>query len=292
MAQRYGGKYSPQGPRGAAAPGQPLPAEAPVRVPGRWRTTVLFLSAFTFLFPAFGDAPGAMLTGLCAGGLLILAAWLTREGMRARAEWQARRVARRPAFPRILFGALATGAALALGGIIAHGPSIYAALYAIAGAALHLGAFGLDPMRDKGMEGVDAFQTDRVARAVTEAETTLAAMKDAILRANDRRAEARVDQFATRARALFRRIEEDPRDLTAVRKYLTVYLTGARDATVKFADHWARTRDDGARADWEALLTDLETTFADRSTALLANDRTDLDIEISVLRDRLKMENR
>lgn len=290
MAQRYGGKYSPQGPKGT--PGQPLPAEAPLRVPGRWRTTVLFLSAFAFLFPAFGDAPGAMLTGLCAGGLLILSAWLTREGMRARAEWQARRIARRPAFPRILFGAVATGAALALGGIIAHGVSIYPALYAIAGAALHLGAFGLDPMRDKGIEGVDAFQTDRVARAVTEAETTLAAMKDAILRANDRRAEARVEQFATRARALFRRIEEDPRDLTAARKYLTVYLTGARDATVKFADHWARTRDDGARAEWEALLTDLETTFADRSTALLANDRTDLDIEISVLRDRLKMENR
>lgn len=290
MAQRYGGKYSPQAPQDA--PGGPLPAEAPIRVPGRWRSTVLFLSAFAFLFPAFGDAPGAMLTGLCAGGLLILSAWLSREGMRARAEWQARRVARRSAFPRILFAAAATGAALALGGIIAHGISIYPALYAIAGAALHLGAFGLDPMRDKGMEGVDAFQTDRVARAVTEAETTLAQMKDAILRANDRRAEARVDQFAARARALFRRIEEDPRDLTAARKYLTVYLTGARDATIKFADHWVRTRDDSARTEWEALLTDLETTFADRSTALLANDRTDLDIEISVLRDRLKMENR
>lgn len=290
MAQRYGGKYSPQ-PR-QDAQGRPLPAEPAVRVPGRWQTTILFLSAFAFLFPAFGDAPGAMLTGLCAGGLLILSAGLTREGMRARAEWQARRAARRPAFPRILFGAVATGAALALGGIIAHGVSVFPALYALAGAALHLGAFGLDPMRDKGMEGVDRFQTERVARAVTEAETTLAAMKDAILRANDRRAEARVEQFAARARALFRQIEGDPGDLTAARKYLTVYLSGARDATVKFADHWARTRDDSARADWEALLTDLETTFADRSTALLANDRTDLDIEISVLRDRLKMENR
>ena len=61
---------------------------------------------------------------------------------------------------------------------------------------------------------------------------------------------------------------------------------------MKFADHWAATRDPQARADWEALLTDLETTFADRSRALLANDRTDLDIEISVLRDRLKMETR
>ncbi len=291
MAQRFGGKYSPQGPSGS--PQQPLPrAEAPIRVTGRWRATILFLSAFAFLFPAFGDEPNAMLMGLCAGGLLILSAWLSRDGLRARAEWQARKVARRPAIPRLLFGAVATGAALAIGGIIAHGVSITPALYAIAGAILHFGAFGADPMRDKGMEGIDAFQTDRVARVVGEAETTLAAMKDAILRAGDRRAETRVDQFATRARALFRQVEEDPGDLTAARKYLTVYLTGARDATVKFADHWARTRDETARKDWEALLTDLETTFADRSTALLANDRTDLDIEISVLRDRLKMENR
>ena len=142
------------------------------------------------------------------GRLLIASAWATRDGLRARAEWQARKVARRPALPRILFGAVLTGAALALGGIIAHGISVTPALYAIAGAVLHFGAFGADPMRDKGMEGIDAFQTDRVARVVSEAETTLAAMQDAILRANDHRAEARVAQFATQARALFRRVEE------------------------------------------------------------------------------------
>jgi hypothetical protein len=46
-----------------------------------------------------------------------------------------------------------------------------------------------------------------------------------------------------------------------------------------------------ARADYEALLTDLETTFAEKSTAFLSNNRTDLDVEISVLRDRLKFDH-
>jgi hypothetical protein len=151
-------------------------------------------------------------------------------------------------------------------------------------------AFGPDPLRDKGMEGVDAFQTDRVARAVDEAEKYLAGMKDAILRANDRMLEGRVDRFAAAARQLFRTIEGDPGDLTAARKYLSVYLMGARDATVKFADHYAQTRDPKARADYEALLTDLETTFAERSKALLAGSHTDLDVEIQVLRERLKLE--
>ncbi|MFZ1468479.1 MAG: 5-bromo-4-chloroindolyl phosphate hydrolysis family protein [Paracoccaceae bacterium] len=294
MAQRFGGKFSPQG---AVVPGNGPVMQPVVKVSGLWRTRVVFLSAFAFLFPAFGDAPGAMLMGLSAGGLLILSAWTAREGLRARAEWTARKVARRPALPRLALSAVICGAALAVGGIIAHGLSLYPALYALAGAALHVGAFGLDPMSDKGMEGIDRFQTDRVARVVDEGEAYLTAMQDAALRAGDRSAETRVAQFATHARALFRQVESDPGDLTAARKYLTVYLMGARDATAKFADHWAQTRaagapDTTARADWDSLLTDLETTFADRSKALMANDRTDLDIEISVLRDRLKLENR
>lgn len=303
MAKRFGGKYSPgQDGRAGIAPETLAPApmrwgDVPVARPegkarGEWKASLLFLLAFAFLFPAFGDAPGAMLLGLLAGGALILAAWLTREGLRARAAFAARKIARRPAFPRLIAGALATGAALALGGVIAHGLSLFPALYALAGAALHLGAFGLDPLADKGMEGIDRFQTDRVARAVSEAEKTLAQMKDAILRTGDAGLQTRVETFAQSARALFRRIEEDPGDLTAARKYLSVYLQGARDATVKFADLWARRPDAQARADYEALLTDLETTFAKRSTALLENDHNDLDIEISVLRDRLKYETR
>ena len=145
-------------------------------------------------------------------------------------------------------------------------------------------------MRDKGTAGLDSFQTDRVARAVDEAEGHLAAMKDAILRSGDRALEARVDRFAQTARQLFRSVESDPGDLTAARKFLSVYLMGARDATVKFADVYAHNRSASARADYEALLTDLETTFASRTTALLTNGHTDLDVEISVLRDRLKLE--
>jgi hypothetical protein len=290
MAQRFGGKYSPDANRQGGAANTAVSVPEP-QAKGLWRTTVLFLSAFAFLFPAFGDGPRDMLMGLGAGGLLVLAAWLTREGLKAEAAFNARKVARRPALPRKLAGAVFTGAALAVGGYIAEPGLIYPALYALVGAALHLFAFGPDPLSDKGMEGVDTFQTDRVARAVEEGEKHLAAMKDAILRAKDRQLEARVDRFVTAARGLFRTVEGDPGDLTAARKYLSVYLMGARDATVKFADHFAQTRDAAARADYEALLTDLETTFASRTTALLSNSRTDLDVEISVLRDRLKLDH-
>ena len=287
MAERFGGKYSPSGNRPAEAPAAP----SAIRPSGSWRCTVLFLSAFLFLFPAFGDGPREMLLGLAAGGLLILSAWTTREGLRAEAAFNARKLARRPAFPRKIAGAVLTGASLAVGGVIAELGLIYPALFALVGAGLHLLSFGLDPMADKGMEGIDAFQTGRVAKAVEEGEAHLAAMKDAILRAGDRKLEARVDRFANAARTLFRTIEGDPGDLTAARKYLSVYLMGARDATIKFADHYAQTRDAAARTEYEALLTDLETTFATKTTAFLSNNRSDLDVEIAVLRDRLKLDH-
>jgi 5-bromo-4-chloroindolyl phosphate hydrolysis protein len=89
---------------------------------------------------------------------------------------------------------------------------------------------------------------------------------------------------------MFRTVEEDPRDLTGARKYLGVYLLGAKDATVKFADLYSRTRDEKARADYEALLDDLEKSFAARTQKMLLDDRSDLDVEIEVLRERLERE--
>lgn len=226
---------------------------------------------------------------LAALGLLMLAAWLTREGILAQEAYEARKVARRPALPRKIVGSLATGLGLGIAGFAGFG-AVEAVIFAVLGAVIHSFAFGLDPLKDKGAEGVDLFQTDRVARAVDEAEKHLVAMSDAIKRAGDRQLEGRVERFKSTARDLFRTVEEDPRDLTAARKYMSVYLLGAKDATVKFADIYSRNRDSGARQDYLTLLDDLEGNFAARTEKLLLDDRSDLTIEIDVLRDRLQRE--
>ena len=294
MAQRFGGKYSPTPNTPANTQSSGPDAVRPLAVPpssDQRRASILGLFALALVVPGFQGDAGRLLYALAAGGALLLAAWTTREGIRATEAYNARKVARRPALPRKILGAGQTAVALGLGSL-AHQTALPVAIaLGAAGLVLHLLSFGLDPMRDKGAEGIDRFQTDRVARAVDEAETHLTAMKDAILRAGDRSLEGRVEQFAATARGLFRTVESDPGDLTAARKFLSVYLQGARDATVKFADLYAHNRDQKARADYEALLVDLETTFASRTTALLANGHTDLDVEISVLRDRLKYES-
>ncbi|WP_170400495.1 5-bromo-4-chloroindolyl phosphate hydrolysis family protein [Ruegeria arenilitoris] len=299
MSQRYGGKFSPQGggpdddkpPRGQFHGARVEPAGA--------RVNILFLPAIPLVFLSLNDGAVGMTIGLIAAGLLTGAAFLLREGLRAEAAYNARRTARRPAFPRKIFASVLTGVGTALAAYrseyldaetAAQASLVAPILFGAVATVLHSVSFGLDPMKDKGMEGIDTFQQDRVARVVEDAETHLTEMTDAVKRAGDRRIEARVERFQDTARDLFRTVEEDPRDLAGARKYLTVYLQGARDATVKFADVYARTRDAQALADYTALLDDLEQNFAARTRKMLLDDRSDLTVEIDVLRERLQRE--
>ena len=287
MSERFGGKYSPGSASHPRAPGEYRRRSDGARV------NFLFIVPVVLLFRGFtADDPQMLFTRLLAFGTLMLAAWLTREGLRAEDAYHMRRVAKKPAIPRKIFGSVLTGIGLFIAGLdVANGYNlINPILFMILGAVLHFTAYGPDPFADKGTEGMNDFQTDRVARVVDEAERHLSAMRDAIKRARVPALERRVDDFANTARGMFRVVEEDPRDLTAARKFLGVYLLGARDATVKFADLYARTQHEEARRDYEALLDDLESSFAQKTDKLLLDDKSMLDVEIEVLRDRLDRE--
>ncbi|MEM6658116.1 MAG: 5-bromo-4-chloroindolyl phosphate hydrolysis family protein [Pseudomonadota bacterium] len=300
MAKRYGGKFSPQGDPSDADDPQPRGQFHAARVePAGARVNLLFLPAIPLVFLSLNDGAIGMTIGLVAAGILSVAAFLLREGLRAEAAFNDRKTARRPAFPRKMLASVLTGLGTALAAYrselvsaetVTQASLLAPILFGVVATALHSVSFGLDPMKDKGMEGVDTFQQDRVARVVEDAESHLAEMTDAIKRAGDRRIEARIERFQETARDLFRTVEEDPRDLAGARKYLTVYLRGARDATIKFADVYARTRDKQALADYSALMDDLEQNFAARTRKMLLDDRSDLTVEIDVLRERLQRE--
>ena len=296
MARRYGGKYSPDG----APPGTPgtVPA-APFRNRRVGRVSVrarlMFLLPLPLLFAGLGaiqrGSAAEMLGEIGAFAGLILSAWLLNEGLRAEEAFDARAVARPPAVPRKLFAAILTGASVALAGVMSLGqPLMGAVAFGVVAGAAHLLAFGFDPMKKKGLEGVDEFATDRVARAIDQAEDLVRQTVDASKRMGDRRIEGRVERLCDQAREVFRVVERDPRDLSRARTFLSVYLLGLRDATVKFADVWSRSQNAEARKAYEELLSDLEQSFGTQRTHLLEDDRSALDIEIEVLRDRLKQD--
>ncbi len=294
MAQRFGGKYSPDaqndGTDQKSAPSRADVYQGAKADPAGARVNILFLPPIILTFTSLNDGAVGMTMGLVAAGILVLAAWLLREGLRAQVAYDTRKVAKRPAVPRKLVAAFLAGAGVALAAYKTEPGLIAPILFGAVTTGLHIAAFGIDPMRDKGMEGNDQFQQNRVAKAVDEAEGYLSEMSDATLRAGDRTIERRVEQFQKVARDLFRTVEEDPRDLTAAKKYMSVYLMGARDATAKFADIYSRSGDAQAKADYISLLDDLEQNFAARNEKMLLEDRSDLTVEIDVLKERLERE--
>lgn len=292
MAQRYGGKYSPgPGDAGGTEPDEARGHYHGATVdPAGAKTNLLFLPPFLLLATSITSGAVGLVAGLLGAAALTLAAWLLREGLRAEAAYHARKIARRPALPRKMLASALTGIGTAVAAWKVEPGLVAPLLYGAAACGLHVAAFGIDPLRNKGLEGADSFQQTRVARAVEEAEKHLAEMTEAATRAGDREVETRVERLKARVREMLRTVEADPRDLTAARKYMSVYLLGARDATIKFADIYARNRDTAARADFLTLLTDLEQEFGAKTERLLQDDRSDLTVEIEVLRDRLSRE--
>jgi len=292
MAEKFGGRYSPgaqpKGPQ-AEAVRQAVAEDRQVDAAGA-KANLMLVPPVVLAVLSFGQGPLVLATGLAGAASLVLAAWLLREGLRARAAFAHRTVARRPAVPRLILAAILCAAGTVLAAWTGAAGLPGSLLYGIIAGALHLAAFGIDPLADKRMEGIDTFQQDRVARVVQEAEGYLAAIRDHIASLGDRVLDLRVTSFLALARKMIRTVEQDPRDLTEARRFLVVYLMGARDATARFAAVYNRTKDAQARSDYEALLGDLETNFAARTDKMLSGGKEDMDLEIKVLRDRLGRE--
>jgi hypothetical protein len=294
MGRRYGGRYSPPGDGAAkaAAPAAPLANRRARRTSLRAR--LLYLVPVPLFFAGLGatlrGSPIEAAVELVGFAGLMLAAWLTNEGIKAEGAFEARTVAKPPAVPRKLLGTALIGASVFGVGLLSLGQGLIGALvFGAMAAAAHVIAFGPDPLKAKGIVG-DDLTTERVARAIDEAEGVVRDIVAAARRIGDRRLEGRIERLADQAREVFRAIERDPRDLSRARRFLSVYLVGLRDATAKFADYYGRTRDAEAREKYEALLSDLETSFAAKRTALLEDRSGDLEIEIEVLRERLQQD--
>ncbi|MDO6589236.1 hypothetical protein DS901_03710 [Loktanella sp. D2R18] len=287
MAKRFGGKHSPDGTNDAPREAvidvrQARAAKSPARL--------LFVPAIILVVTSLNDGPTTLVTALIGGAILTLAAWLLQEGLVAQAAYDARKVARRPAIPRKMMASVLTGIGITIAAYTGDSGIMGSVLYGVAALGLHVAAFGIDPLTDKRMDGIDDFQQDRVARVVDKAEAHLETMQEQIDILDDRKLTMRVATFQTLARKMIHTVEEDPRDLSGARKFLGIYLQGARDATIKFVDLYQRKPDSDARANYDALLDDLETNFAARTDVMMRDDRSDMDIEINVLRDRLQRE--
>lgn len=300
-AKRFGGAHSPGGARkpGAArnaastAPASPFSGRKTRSF--SWRVFGLYLMPTPLILSGLWqiltfDLPDVLWT-FGPWAILIFAAWLTGEGLRAEAAFDERVIAKPPAFPRKLFGAALTGAGVFAAAAFAGDQGvIIGGVFGALAATAHVAAFGADPMRAKGVDGIADAELERVAAKIDEAESIVAETVKAAEALGDRRLERRIDGLAYAARDILKEIQSDPRDMRRSRQFLSVHLVGLRDATVKLASAAAKGAGGEQRGEYEALLSDLEQSFSKTRDNLLIDDQTALEVEIEVLRGRLKQE--
>jgi hypothetical protein len=279
MAKRFGGEHSPQSADNPATKSTTAAQHDP-------RFWILAAASLPLLVTAFGNSATGMLIDLCAFAAFAAAFWLLQRGTIAKQSYDAQAVATRPAIPRLIIGADICGLGVFLAAFEAG--FVNAMIYGVVAAILCVISFGIDPLKNKGMEGFDEFSNQRVARVVDQAKELLDAMNKAVKATNNQKVIDQTSRFTKTANDVCLAVQSDPRDLSQVRKYLTVYLTGARDSARKFAQLSSASENLSTQAKFMALLEDLEVSFRGKLDVIKSNDIEDLDVEIDVLRDRLK----
>lgn len=283
-AQRFGGAHSPGATKRSAWANR-----APRR--GSLRATLLYV--FPSFLPLAALFTGSLMESaqlLMSWGVLMAGAGATREGVKAARAYEARAVASPPAIPRKLIGAALTGLGVGLTAFTGDSSIMESGLWTAVAGGLHLGAFGLDPMRAKGLNGLEGEALDRAVTKLETARRLVGEMIEAAESTGDAEIVTRVRRLADSAEATLEKLEREPQEMNRARRFLAVYLVGARDATVRYSQHVSELEDAEARARYVALLVDLERQFDAPRLAIEEKRQVALDVEIDVLRERLRME--
>ena len=101
---------------------------------------------------------------------------------------------------------------------------------------------------------------------------------------------ARLDRIVASARGTLDLLTHRPEVLGRARKFLEVYLTGARQVIEKYADTHRFAQSDELETRFQRLLETIEASFEEQRRALLEDDVLELDIAIEVLQQQLQQE--
>lgn len=246
---------------------------------GGWLLFLLPLPLLVKVFVSLGRGEfGTFLISAIAVAVLFSGAWLTRLGLR-----QAKRRPMSSTIPlkSIGSGVIALGAGLAAM-IAGHNLAIGVCFGLAALLGFYL-TYGFD-RRLKLSSNKD------VASALEEAYQKLEELEAAGGNIESRDMRERLSRITEWGERILDRIGDDEEDFRRARKFLNVYLDGAKQVTEKFA----KAQKDGKTAELEenfrTLLGDMETVCEEQYEHLLNDDLVDLDVQMEVLATRLKRE--
>ena len=263
----------------------------PIRLKGLF---LYFLPLSAVLATVIAFAKGSLLGIVVNAGayaLYLSAAILLRRGLAAEAEYHEKRISRAPRWPLKRFAAVLV--AVATMGIAWLGAGYSLAVSAAFGAGALLGmylSYGFDPSAEKIVAGAHGYSAAEVSDTIDAAERLISQIERANRRISNAEFNSRIGRICDAAREVLAIIEQDPGDIRRARKFLNVYLDGARKVTEGYANTHTGMASEVLEQNFRNLLVAIEDVFREQKVKLLENDVFDLDVQIEVLASQLKRE--
>lgn len=259
------------------------------------RGLLLYFLPFALIPAAFialakGHALGVLVNAV-GFALYILAAWCLRRGFQAEYVYAKSRIARPPQKPLKTIAAILTALATGMIAWLGAGHSLPGALL-FAGAAL-LGmylSYGFDPREEKKITAAYGYSGDEIRKSLEDSLRTIRRIEQANDRIRNAELNQRIERICDVADSILADIAADPSDFRRARKFLNVYLEGARQVTEGYAKTHLHTQSEELEQNFRNVLDTIESVFQEQRQKLLEEDVFDLDVKIEVLTNQLKQE--
>ncbi len=225
--------------------------------------------------------------------LFILSAVLARKGFLLEKEFNNRKIAKAPKIKYKTIALIIFTAAVFITSYFGASNSFLVSVgYAVAGFFGFYLSYGIDPFHDK-ISGVSiGVNPERVIEALKEAEEKIEAIDDARVNIYNYELNKRLKSIIKEAKKVLEMIEENPNDLYRARKFLVVYLDGAKRVVEGYVKNKKDNEENPKELEekFRKLLETIENTFKEQQQKLKENSLEDLDIQIEVLRKQMKYE--
>jgi len=265
-----------------------------VRWPGR--AYLLYLLAMPLvpallIVLAIGDLSKLFVFGGALASFIAGARFM-RKGLVAEAAFRKRKDVRSSRTPLKTLGSIFTGLGTFICSWLAVGHSLpFAAVIAILAFIGCILFYGRDPARGKLKNiGGHGYTTEEILATLREAESKIIGIESARRDIRNLELTGRLKRIANTARQILSAIADDPGDIRRARKFLNVYLDGARRVTEGYARTDRHGQADELEDNFRNVLTTIEGVFEEQHQKLLEHDKLDLDVQIEVLSTQLKKE--
>lgn len=224
-------------------------------------------------------------------GMFMLAATLAHKGIRQEAEYRSKRFATRPKFPAKLLAGLVTGGACFLTALFTGKYGLPASGGFGAGGLLGFFLFyGFDPMGKKAGLETYGYTIEEIGAAVDEANAKIDAIRESRSKIRSPELQERLTRIAALAWNIVDEVEQNPKDLAKVRKFLEVYLDGAQRVTTEYAAAHAGDKSQELEERFRKLAVTIESAFEEQLRRLRDDEKMDLDVQMEVLSTQLEEE--